>query len=270
MTTSRLGFDPGRLASTSTSPATSTTAACRAGSSPSPSAARSSTSRCYGWRDREAGLPVEPDTIWRIASMTKPVTSVAAMTLWEEGAFELTDPISKWIPSFADVRVYVQGRRPHDGDGARDRADPRVAPAHAHLGPHRRVPLQLGRRRALPRARATSSRRRRIRASPSASTTGRGCRCCSSRAARGVTACRTTCSAGSSRSGAASRSTTAFASRVLDPLGHEGHVFYCDASRGDRLALALPRRARPGLARRRPATWSSPTDRPRSCPAAAA
>jgi CubicO group peptidase (beta-lactamase class C family) len=63
----------------------------------------------YGWRDREAGLPVESDTIWRIASMTKPVVSVTAMTLWEEGVFELTDPISKWIPSFESVRVYDKG-----------------------------------------------------------------------------------------------------------------------------------------------------------------
>src|SRR3954468_11238041 len=63
----------------------------------------------YGWRDRENGLPVEPDTVWRIASMTKPITSVAAMTLWEEGAIELNDPISKWLPAFADSRVYVRG-----------------------------------------------------------------------------------------------------------------------------------------------------------------
>ncbi|MDP9166465.1 MAG: beta-lactamase family protein [Actinomycetota bacterium] len=63
----------------------------------------------YGWRDREAGQPVESDTLWRIASMTKPITSVAAMTLWEEGAFELTDPISRWLPAFADARVYVKG-----------------------------------------------------------------------------------------------------------------------------------------------------------------
>ncbi|HVT64268.1 MAG TPA: serine hydrolase domain-containing protein [Mycobacteriales bacterium] len=63
----------------------------------------------YGLRDREAGLPVESDTIWRIASMTKPIVSVAALTLWEEGVFELTDPISKWIPAFEDVRVYSKG-----------------------------------------------------------------------------------------------------------------------------------------------------------------
>jgi CubicO group peptidase (beta-lactamase class C family) len=62
-----------------------------------------------GWRDREAGLAVEPDTVWRIASMTKPITSVTAMTLWEEGVFELQDPISKWLPAFADARVYARG-----------------------------------------------------------------------------------------------------------------------------------------------------------------
>ncbi len=62
-----------------------------------------------GSRDVEAGLPVEPDTLWRIYSMTKPVTSVAAMMLYEEGAFELTDPVSAFIPSFTGVRVYAGG-----------------------------------------------------------------------------------------------------------------------------------------------------------------
>lgn len=63
----------------------------------------------YGRRDIEADLPAEPDTIWRIYSMSKPITSVAAMMLYEEGAFELTDPVSAFIPSFADVRVYTGG-----------------------------------------------------------------------------------------------------------------------------------------------------------------
>ena len=49
----------------------------------------------YGSRNVERGLPVEEDTRWRIYPMTKPVTSVAAMMLYEEGAFELNDPISK-------------------------------------------------------------------------------------------------------------------------------------------------------------------------------
>ena len=63
----------------------------------------------YGLRDVEAGLPVETDTLWRIYSMTKPITSVAAMMLYEEGAFELADPVSAFIPSFADVCVYTGG-----------------------------------------------------------------------------------------------------------------------------------------------------------------
>jgi CubicO group peptidase (beta-lactamase class C family) len=62
-----------------------------------------------GARDAEAGLPVEPDTVWRIYSMTKPITSVAAMMLYEEGALSLLDPVAKFIPSFADLSVYRHG-----------------------------------------------------------------------------------------------------------------------------------------------------------------
>jgi CubicO group peptidase (beta-lactamase class C family) len=62
-----------------------------------------------GQRDIEAGLPVEPDTLWRIYSMTKPITSVAAMMLYEEGGFQLTDPVSRYIPSFANARVFTGG-----------------------------------------------------------------------------------------------------------------------------------------------------------------
>jgi CubicO group peptidase (beta-lactamase class C family) len=64
--------------------------------------------RC-GSRDLEAGLPVTDDTVWRIYSMTKPVTSVAAMMLYEEGALALTDPVGAFIPAFNDVRVYQGG-----------------------------------------------------------------------------------------------------------------------------------------------------------------
>ncbi len=63
----------------------------------------------YGWRDLEARLPVEMDTLFRIYSMTKPVTSVAAMMLYEEGAFELSDPVARFVPAFADMRVYLRG-----------------------------------------------------------------------------------------------------------------------------------------------------------------
>jgi len=54
-----------------------------------------------GWRDLEAGDPMRPDTLFRIASMTKPITSVAALILMEEGRFALDDPIARWIPELA-------------------------------------------------------------------------------------------------------------------------------------------------------------------------
>jgi CubicO group peptidase (beta-lactamase class C family) len=59
----------------------------------------------YGKRDAESGAPVRPDTIFRIASMTKPVTGVAMMMLYEEGKWRLDDPVAKHIPAFADLKV---------------------------------------------------------------------------------------------------------------------------------------------------------------------
>ena len=67
----------------------------------------------YGRRDVEAGAPGRADdTLWRIYSMTKPITSVAAMMLYEEGAFELTRPGPRFIPAFADARVYTRRAGP--------------------------------------------------------------------------------------------------------------------------------------------------------------
>jgi CubicO group peptidase (beta-lactamase class C family) len=62
-----------------------------------------------GDRDRDAGIPWSDDTVVRMFSMTKPITSVAAMMLYEEGAFQLKDPVAKFVPSFADARVYRSG-----------------------------------------------------------------------------------------------------------------------------------------------------------------
>ena len=63
----------------------------------------------HGRRDIAAGLPVEADTLWRIYSMTKPVTAVAALMLVEEGKLSLDDPVSRHLPVFGDVRVYESG-----------------------------------------------------------------------------------------------------------------------------------------------------------------
>ena len=60
-----------------------------------------------GMRDLERGLPMEKDTIFRIYSQSKPVTGAALMMLFEEGKFLMTDPISKYLPEFTDMKVYV-------------------------------------------------------------------------------------------------------------------------------------------------------------------
>lgn len=63
-----------------------------------------------GHRDIEAGLPMQRDTIFRIASMTKPVTVAAAMALIDEGRLALTDPVTHWLPEFATMRVLADPR----------------------------------------------------------------------------------------------------------------------------------------------------------------
>jgi len=63
-----------------------------------------------GYADRERQTPFTMDTIYRLHSMTKPLTAVAAMILYEEGKIDLDDPVSKYIPAFADLKVHVSGR----------------------------------------------------------------------------------------------------------------------------------------------------------------
>ena len=67
--------------------------------------------RTTGLADVERGMPVRPDTIFRIYSMTKPLTSVAIMMLYEQGLFQLDDPITRFLPCFADMRVFTGGSR---------------------------------------------------------------------------------------------------------------------------------------------------------------
>jgi CubicO group peptidase (beta-lactamase class C family) len=64
--------------------------------------------KSQGMMDREAGKAMRPDTMFRICSMTKPITSVAVMMLYEEGHFILDDPISKYLPEFKNAKVLVK------------------------------------------------------------------------------------------------------------------------------------------------------------------
>jgi CubicO group peptidase (beta-lactamase class C family) len=61
--------------------------------------------RSFGSRDLERDKPVEDDTIWRIYSMSKPITGVALMSLYEHGHFQLTDPVHRFIPEWRDLKV---------------------------------------------------------------------------------------------------------------------------------------------------------------------
>ena len=80
---------------------------------------------CYrqtkGYADIEAKKPFQEDTVVRIYSMTKPVTAVAAMMLYEEGRFKLDDPVASFIPEFADTPVWT-------GQGDTSAVEPQVSP----------------------------------------------------------------------------------------------------------------------------------------------
>ncbi|HEX5055882.1 MAG TPA: serine hydrolase domain-containing protein [Gammaproteobacteria bacterium] len=73
----------------------------------------------FGFADKEAGRPMARDTIAQIYSMTKPVTGVALMMLYEEGKFQLDDPLAKYLPEFTDTKVF---------EGMNERNEPILAP----------------------------------------------------------------------------------------------------------------------------------------------
>ena len=80
---------------------------------------RRATSGRSGSAISERSLPVEEDTIWRIYSMTKPITGVALMSLYERGTFQLNDPVSRFIPQWRDLKV-----RERAEDGSERLVDP--------------------------------------------------------------------------------------------------------------------------------------------------
>jgi CubicO group peptidase (beta-lactamase class C family) len=75
--------------------------------------------RSFGLRDLERARPVEEDTIWRIYSMTKPITGVALLSLYERGLFQLNDPVARYIPQWRDLKVRERGE-----DGSERLVDP--------------------------------------------------------------------------------------------------------------------------------------------------
>jgi CubicO group peptidase (beta-lactamase class C family) len=70
--------------------------------------------KSFGWQDRERKIPMRNDSIFRLYSMTKPIVSVAAMMLVEEGRLGLQEQVSKYIPEFKNMKVGVESK---DADG---------------------------------------------------------------------------------------------------------------------------------------------------------
>lgn len=84
--------------------------------------------KSVGMQDKERGVEMKPDAIFRIASMTKPITSVAVMMLYEEGRFRLSDPVSKYLPEFKNMKVLAAGLA---GDGGK--AQEQLVPAKREI-----------------------------------------------------------------------------------------------------------------------------------------
>jgi CubicO group peptidase (beta-lactamase class C family) len=82
----------------------------------------------FGMADKEAARPMQKDAIFRIFSMTKAVTGVAVMTLYEDGRFALSDPVSRYLPEFATMRVAVERADPATGRSVLSHTVPAVRP----------------------------------------------------------------------------------------------------------------------------------------------
>lgn len=92
--------------------------------------------KCFGMADLEADRPMQPDTLFRIQSMTKTVISAAIMMLYEEGHFHLTDPIAKYIPEFGDIEVGVEEKNRESGQPEMTLVAPEREPTILHLLMH--------------------------------------------------------------------------------------------------------------------------------------
>ncbi len=108
-------------------------------------------SAVQGFADLERKAPVKDDTIFRIYSMTKPLTSVAFMMLVEEGRVALDEPVHKYIPEWKNLGVFQAGTGAAISDQAAVAADADRGPAAAHLRPDLRLPAALQRRCRLSR-----------------------------------------------------------------------------------------------------------------------
>ena len=179
-----------------------------------------------GHRDIAAELPFTDDTVVRMFSMTKPITSVAAMMLYEEGLLELKSPIVKWLPEFADTRVY------RSGSFLAPVTEPQIEPIRVwHLLTH-----TSGLTYGFHNTHVTDAIYRRggfewgnppgADLAECCDDCGRRCRSRSNRAASGTTACRPTCSGRLVEVVSGMPLDEFFRTRIFEPLGMTDTEFY--------------------------------------------
>ena len=182
----------------------------------------------YGLRDRERNLPVERDTIFRIYSMSKAITSAAALILVDEGKLDLDAPVSKYLPEFADVTVF-------DGDKPRPAKSPITVKdlVPPHLGHHLRQP---GRQRDGKTVRSGRRARHAIRPAADGDQARPACRSNSIPAPSGNTAHRSTCSGSWCKKSQASRWRRFLHERIFEPLSMTDTAFYVPAEKQSRFA----------------------------------
>jgi CubicO group peptidase (beta-lactamase class C family) len=98
--------------------------------------------QAFGFRDREQNIAMTSDTIFRIASMTKPIVSVGAMMLAEEGKLDIAAPVSKYLPEFKELQVRVEQVDPATGKkGTRHAASDTADDGSGSASPHGRTRL---------------------------------------------------------------------------------------------------------------------------------
>ena len=203
----------------------------------------------FGFRDKAAGVAMTQDTIFNIASMTKPMAALAALQLYERGKLLIDDPLSKYFPNSPRWRSRSSTRRARRSPTRSRQAADHAAPSDdAHLRPG------LWRARQHRRAQALSGRQQLAGGRWTARdswTSSRSCRCCTSRARCGTMASGSICSDRSSRR-SRGRPSGIFRGKHHKAARHERHGVLHSAREGRTLrpGAADRSRHRPGADRR--------------------
>ena len=206
--------------------------------------------KAFGMADRETNVAMRDDSLFRLYSMTKPVTSVALLMLYEEGKFQSDDPLEKYIPAFKDVQVLA------GMDGDRMRLEPAASQPTIHDVFRHTAGFSYGFNPQDPIDRAYAENGVDFGTSTSlkqlvSRSTCRRCRCCTNPAIGGSTASRTTCRRISSSISPGMPFDEFCRTRIFEPLGMTRRDVRCAEVGTSRATRPTMRRAIPRIRPRR-------------------